>query len=351
MLAASACSMPPAETATVADDTRRYHPRVPSTIDIHAHARSPRLAALTADQQGPPNPHNERLMQTRYQAAFDSLDVRLQTMDRQGIDMQVVSHVPSHIANFGYWAERNLAEQIVEAANSHIADLCRAKPERLVGLCLVALQFPEMAARQLEAAMGSMGMRGAEISTRVNDMELDDERLEPFWAAAEQLGALIFMHPSGSTLGQRLAKYYLANVIGNPLDTTIALSHLIFGGVLERHPRLKICAAHGGGYLPSYTPRSDHGFEVRPEAQTIPHPPSHYLRQVFVDTLVYKPENVAHIIRQMGASQVVLGTDYPFDMGEEHPLEVLETVEGLSASDRDRIKSGNALRLLGLSSD
>ena len=222
--------------------------------------------------------------------------------------MQVVSHVPSHIANFGYWAERNLAEQIVEAANSHIADLCRAKPERLVGLCLVALQFPEMAARQLEAAMGSMGMRGAEISTRVNDMELDDERLEPFWAAAEQLGALIFMHPSGSTLGQRLSKYYLANVIGNPLDTTIALSHLIFGGVLAN------------GKIDSWD-------------------------------IVFKPENVAHIIRQMGASQVVLGTDYPFDMGEEHPLEVLETVEGLSASDRDRIKSGNALRLLGLSSD
>jgi aminocarboxymuconate-semialdehyde decarboxylase len=350
MLAASASSIPLAVAATLADDTRRYHRGVPKTIDVHAHARSPRLAALTADMQGPPNPHNEQLLQTRYRAAFDSLDERLKIMDRQGIDMQVVSHVPSHIANFGYWAERNLAQQIVDAANTYIAELCRAKPDRLVGLCLVTLQFPELAARQLEAAMGTMDMRGVEISTRVNEMELDDERLEPFWAAAEQLGALVFMHPSGSTLGQRLAKYYLSNVIGNPLDTTIALSHLIFGGVLERHPRLKLCAAHGGGYLPSYAPRTDHGFEVRPEAQTIPRPPSDYLRQVFVDTLVYKPENLGHIIRELGASQVVLGTDFPFDMGEEHPLEVLATVPGLSESDRERIESGNALRLLGLAS-
>jgi aminocarboxymuconate-semialdehyde decarboxylase len=148
-----------------------------------------------------------------------------------------------------------------------------------------------------------------------------------------------------------LAKYYLTNIIGNPLDTTIALTHLIFGGVLERHPRLKIVAAHGGGYLPSYLPRTDHGFEVRPEARTIPRPPSHYLRRVFVDTLVYKPENVAHIIRELGASQVVLGTDYPFDMGEEHPLAVLQAVAGLSETDREQIKGRNAAQLLGLTGD
>jgi aminocarboxymuconate-semialdehyde decarboxylase len=349
MLAASACSMPPAVTATLADDTPGYDGNVPppATVDVHAHALSPRLVELTASHRETANPHNEHLMRTRYKAAFESLDARLETMDRQGIDMQVVSHMP----NFAYWAERDLAEQIVEAANTHIADLCARQPQRLVGLCLVALQFPDLAAHQLEAAMASMGMKGAEIATRVNDMELDDERLEPFWSAAEQLGALIFMHPAGSTLGQRLAKYYLSNVIGNPLDTTIALSHLIFGGVLERHPRLKLCAAHGGGYLPSYIPRSDHGYEVRPEAQIIPRPPSYYLRRVFVDTLVFKPENVAHIARELGASQLVLGTDYPFDMGEDRPLDVLAAVGGLSADDRERIKSRNALRLLGMADD
>jgi aminocarboxymuconate-semialdehyde decarboxylase len=193
-----------------------------------------------------------------------------------------------------------------------------------------------------------MGLRGVEIGTYVEGMELADERLEPFWATAERLRALVFIHPSGSTLGQRLSKFYLSNVIGNPLDTTIALSHLIFGGVLERYPRLKIVAAHGGGYLPSYFPRTTHGFEVRPEAQTIPHPPEHYLRRLFVDALVYEPQNVAHIVQRMGASQVVLGTDYPFDMGEEQPVEVLDKVDGLSAADRLRIMRDNALALLGL---
>jgi aminocarboxymuconate-semialdehyde decarboxylase len=283
-------------------------------------------------------------MQTRYRAPFDDIDVRLETMTRQGIEMQVVSHMP----NFGYWADQTVAQQIVDAANTLIADMCRDHPSKFVGLCLVALQFPELAARQLEDAMGSMGMRGVEIGTYVNGMDLDDERLEPFWATAERLRALIFIHPAGSTLGERVARYYLSNVIGNPLDTTIALSHLIFGGVLERYPNLKICAAHGGGYLPSYFPRTIHGFEVRPEAQTIAHPPDYYLRKLFVDALVYKPENVAHIVREMGASHVVLGTDYPFDMGEEHPVEVLEAVPGLSTEERQLIKSVNAMRLLGM---
>lgn len=319
----------------------------PRTIDVHAHALSPRLVELTASHQRPPNPHNEQLMRTTYRAPFADVNVRLETMDRQGIDMQVVSHMP----NFGYWAGRDLAEQIVMAANTLIADMCRDHPQKFVGLGLVALQFPELAARQLEDGMRTMGMRGVEIGTYVVDgMDMDDARLEPFWAAAESLDALVFMHPVGSTLGGRLTRYYLSNVIGNPLDTTIALSQLIFGGVLERHPRLKLVAAHGGGFLPSYLPRSDHGFEVRPEAQTIPHPPSHYLRRVWVDALVYKPENVAHIIHTLGASQVVLGTDYPFDMGEERPLDVLDGVSELYAADRQRIACGNALGLLGMAS-
>src|SRR5579859_2590886 len=317
----------------------------PSTIDVHAHALSPRLVELTADHAGPPNPHNEELQRTRYRAPFESLDVRLEAMDRQGIDVQMVSHMP----NFGYWADRSRAAQIVDAANTHIAELCGSRPDRLVGLCLVALQYPELAARQLEEAMRSMGMRGVEIGTRVEEWELDARELEPFWAAAESLGALVFIHPQGSTLGKRLARYYLSNVIGNPLDTTIALSSLIFCGVLERHPRLKICAAHGGGYLPSYLGRSDHGYQVRPEAQTIPSTPSTYLRKVSVDTLVYRPEQLAHVIRELGASQMVLGTDYPFDMGDEHPLEVVDAVTGLSDSDRLLIRGGNAARLLGLS--
>ncbi|HEV7662672.1 MAG TPA: amidohydrolase family protein [Chloroflexota bacterium] len=316
----------------------------PRAIDVHAHALSPKLVELTAAHGGPPNPHNEHLMETRYRAPFTSLDVRLETMDRQGIDMQVVSHMP----NFAYWAEHDLALRVVEAANTLIAELCQARPDRFIGLGLVALQFPELAARQTEEAMNAFGMRGVEIGTFVEGMELGDDRLEPFWANAERLGALVFLHPAGSTLGGRLSKYYLSNVIGNPLDTTIALTHLIFSGVLERHPNLKIVAAHGGGYLPSYFPRTIHGFEVRPEAQTIPQPPDYYLKQLWVDALVYDPRNVAHVVERMGSSRVLLGTDYPFDMGEEQPLEVLAAVPGLSDADRQRIKVDNALELLGM---
>lgn len=316
----------------------------PETIDVHAHALSPRLVELTAGHSGPPNPHNDVLMRTTYKVPFESVDARLETMARQGIDMQVVSHMP----NFAYWADRDVAEQIVDAANTCIAELCQSHPDNFVGLCLVSLQFPDLAARQLENAMTSMGMKGVEIGTRVEDVEMDAEQLEPFWSAAEHLGALIFMHPAGTTMGKRLAKYYLSNAIGNPLDTTIALSHMIFGGVFERHPRLKLVAAHGGGYLPSYFPRTDHDFEVRPEAKTIPHPPSRYLRQIYVDNLVYRPENVAHIVSTMGPSQVVLGTDYPFDMGQNNPVDIVNAIPDLPEADRERIRHGNASRLLGL---
>jgi aminocarboxymuconate-semialdehyde decarboxylase len=320
------------------------HP-TPQTIDMHAHVLSPKLVELTA--RGPSrdnNPHNEFLMQSRYKRMFESLNVRLETMDREGIDMQVVSHMP----NYGYWADRALSEQIVDAANTAVLEVCRAQPTRFLGLAFVSLQFPDVAARQLEQATTSGAFKGVEISSNVGGTDLDDERFEQFWAAAEQHGALVFIHPSGTTLGDRVAKYYLGNVIGNPLDTTLALTHLIFGGVLERHPRLKILAAHGGGYLPSYCSRSDHGYEVRPECQTIPHPPSHYVRQLWIDNLVYNPFNLGHVIGQVGASQVVLGTDYPFDMGQENPVEIVDGVAGLSDADRQRVKRDNALGLLDL---
>jgi aminocarboxymuconate-semialdehyde decarboxylase len=319
-------------------------PNGPASVDVHGHALSPRLVELTAGRAGPPNAHNDHLMRTRYQAPFADVAVRLETMDRAGIDLQVVSHMP----NFGYWADEDLSRRIVDAANTAVLELCQAHPTRFVGLAFVSLQSPELAARQLEEAMGSLGMRGAEIGTFVDGMELGDPRLDPFWATAERLGALVFLHPVGSTLGGRLAPYYFSNVIGNPLDTTIALGHIIFGGVLERFPRLKLVAAHGGGYLPAYFPRFEHGFEVRPEAQQIPYPPSHYLRQLWVDTLVYQPETLGAIIRRMGSDRVVLGTDYPFDMGEEQPLDVLAAVTDLTVDDRARITHRNALALLEL---
>jgi len=322
---------------------------LPVTVDFHAHAQSPKAGELIASAPNNPgaevNPHNAMLARTRYHEAFTDLNVRLQTMDRERIDLQAVSPAP----NYAYWADQERSDQIVTASNEHVAEICATNRERFVGLCHVSLQYPEQAARQLEAAMTSLGMKGVEIGTRAEGMDLDDASIDPFWAAAERLQAPIFIHPAGTTLGKRVAKYYLGNLIGNPLDTTIALTNLIFGGVLERFPNLKVVAAHGGGYVPSYFPRSIHGYEVRPEAQTNPHPPDYYLKKLYIDNLVFQAENVAHLVRVMGASHVVLGTDYPFDMGQENPVDLIEAIEGLSEEDAQRIKGGNAIELLRLS--
>lgn len=322
---------------------------LPLTVDFHAHAQSPKamelISAAASNTGGEVNPHNHELARTRYTPAFRDVNVRLHTMDRERIDMQAVSPAP----NYAYWADEALSDQIVTASNEHVAELCATNPDRFVGLCHVSLQFPELAAQQLGTAITRLGMRGVEIGSRVEDVDLDDPSLDPFWAAAQALRAPIFIHPSGTTLGKRVAKYYLGNVIGNPLDTTIALTNLIFGGVLERFPMLNVVAAHGGGYLPSYFARSVHGHQVRPEMHTISRPPTEYLRRIWVDNLVFEPLYVAHLVTVMGASRVVLGTDYPFDMGQENPVDLVEAVPGLTAADQDKIKGGNAIELLHLS--
>jgi aminocarboxymuconate-semialdehyde decarboxylase len=321
---------------------------LPFTVDFHAHAQSPKAMELIARAASNPgaeaNPHNQHLARTRYDAAFRDINVRLHTMDRERIDMQAVSPAP----NYAYWADQELSGQIVTASNEHVAEICAINPDRFVGLCHVSLQFPELAARQLGTAISTLGMRGVEIGTRAEDVDLDDRSLDPFWAAAQEHRAPIFIHPAGTTLGKRVAKYYLGNVIGNPLDTTIALTNLIFGGVLERFPTLNVVAAHGGGYLPSYFARSVHGHQVRPEMHTISRPPTEYLRRLWIDNLVFEPLFVAHLVKVMGASRIVLGTDYPFDMGQENPVDLVEAVPGLSEEDARRIKGGNAIELLHL---
>lgn len=320
----------------------------PVTVDFHAHAQSPKAMVLISSAPNNPggetNPHNQMLGRTVYHAAFTDINVRLQTMDRERIDMQAVSPAP----NYAYWADRDLTDQIVTASNEHVAEICATNADRFVGLGHVSLQYPDLAAEQVGRGMSSLGLKGVEIGTRAESVDLDDPGLDPFWAACEQHQAPIFIHPAGTTLGKRVASYYLGNLIGNPLDTTIALTNLIFGGVLERFPNLKVVAAHGGGYLPSYFPRSTHGFQVRPEAQTIPHPPAYYLHKLWIDNLVFEVDQVAHLIKVMGPSRVVLGTDYPFDMGQENPVDLVEAVEGLSDADKDLIKGGNAIELLRL---
>lgn len=328
-------------------------------IDIHAHAlvteaeeiagkqeRWRAVAAESARQMSAESAeHNRRLMQTTYASALTRVETRVAAMDAMGIDVQTVSPVPTQ---YHYWAEREAAERIVDAANRGIAEICAGHPERFAGLGTVSMQFPELAAAQLERAMRELGLRGVMISTAVNGVELADPRHEAFWAKAEALGALVFIHPMGCSLGERLRPYYFSNLIGNPTETTLALAHLIFSGVFDRHPRLKVCAAHGGGYLPFYSGRFDHGWRVRPEAHTCQNPPSTYLKRIWFDSLVYTPKSLDHLIRNAGAGQVVLGTDFPFDMGVADPIRRLDAVTGLSSSDRAAIAGGNAAKLLGL---
>ena len=327
------------------------------TVDMHAHVVTPTVERLVADcpqKKAEPDlrlrtmgaasvAHNNAVMLPQAAAALTDLAVRLADMDHLGVDMQVISPLPTQ---YYYWAGRDLAEQIVGLQNEHIAALCAQHPERLAGLGTLALQHPDLAVMQLETAVRRLGLHGFELSTAVNERALSDPVLEPVWAKAQELGCVVFIHPMGCSLGERLAPAYLSNSVGQPVETAVALSHLIFGGVLDRHPELKICAAHGGGYLPTYIGRSDHAYHVRPDAHSMAEPPGTYLRRIWFDTLVYSAPALRHLIDQVGVSQVIVGTDYPFDMGHYDVHALVGGTAGLTAEDRAAILSGNAQRLL-----
>ncbi len=332
------------------------------TIDVHAHVLIPEVEELVSAQEGRRREsehaientgkesveHNQRLMRTAYMPRLTRVEERVAAMDAMGIDIQAVSISPTQYYS---WAGRELAQKLVVAANAGVAGLCASRPDRFVGMATVSIQHPDLVAGQLGHAVGELGLRGVIISTAVDGFEIADPRYEAFWSKAEELGALVLVHPMGCSLGARLRQYYLSNVIGNPTETTVALAHLIFGGVFDRHPGLKLCAAHGGGYFPFYTGRFDHGWRVRPEARTCRHPPSEYLKRIWFDSLVYTPQSLEHLIRRAGAGQVMLGTDFPFDMGVDDPLARLDAVAGLSAGERRAILGGNAARLLKLGAE
>jgi aminocarboxymuconate-semialdehyde decarboxylase len=331
------------------------------TIDFHAHTVAPAVERLVADRpqkraelesrlltMGAASvEYNASVMLPQAAAPLSDLSVRLGDMDRMGVDMQVVSPQPTQ---YYYWADYDLAVEIVDRQNEHIAAICSVHPDRLVGLGTLALQHPELAVAQLEHAVKNLGLRGFELSTAVNDRELSHASLEPVWAKAEELGCVVFIHPMGCSLGGRLQPAYLSNSVGQPVETAVALSHLICGGVLDRHTGLKVCAAHGGGYLPTYIGRADHAYHARPDARTMAHPPSDYLRRIFFDSLVYSPAGLRRLIDQVGAGQVVVGTDYPFDMGHYDIHALVGDTAGLTPDQHAAILGGTAARLLALSS-
>ena len=230
--------------------------------------------------------------------------------------------------------------------NDGVAAAVAKHPDRLVGMGTLPLQNVEMAVAELRRCVTELDLRGVEIGSHVTGRELAEDAFRPFFAAAEELGVLVLMHPLGVTHGQRLASHYLDNIVGNSIESTIALSHLIFGGVLHRHPGLKLCVAHGGGYLPGYWGRMDHAFRVRDDCRAhIAREPSSYLRQVWLDMLVFDRDQLDSLVRTHGADRLCLGTDYPFDMAEPDPVGFHAH---LDEDDRRRIMGANAAELLGL---
>ena len=317
-------------------------------IDVHAHCAVPEAMALMGLKLGGPSFRPDLHMAT-------AVTERIATMDAQGIDVQVLSINP-----YWYKAERDVAEKLIQIQNEKLAEACGAQPDRFVAFASVALQHPDLAARQLEEGVKKYGLRGAAIGGSVNGLELSDPQFHPFWAKAEQLGVLVFIHPqnAGATTeiaGRLKGNGNLGNVIGYPLETTIALSHLIFEGTLDRFPGLKICGAHGGGFLPSYAGRSDLGCLTRPDLcpggthGALKKKPGEYLGQMYYDTMVFTPEGVRHLAAEFGASQLMIGTDYPFPWTKT-AVDVVMNTPGLSDADRVAILGGTAAKLLGIKS-
>ncbi|WP_329298163.1 amidohydrolase [Streptomyces sp. NBC_00659] len=325
------------------------------TIDVHAHLLLPEIEALVATLPG----HAEaKALDARRNGAdalavsgamvrervprLTDVRVRLAAMDAQGVDVQLVSPSPSH---YHYWADAGVAEKLYRLANEATARHCAAAPDRLKGLGLVPLQHPDLAVAALDHAL-DQGLLGVEISSHAPGRELSDPAYEPFWARAEATGALLFLHPFGCTLDERLDRWYLSNTVGQPTENAVALSHLIFSGVLDRHAELRLIAAHGGGYLPTHIGRSDHAWSQRSDAgASCAQLPSSYLRRIWFDSLVHDPGVLRELTARAGADRVLLGSDFPFDMGTDDPVGALRAAH-LTDADFDAVRGGNAAALL-----
>jgi aminocarboxymuconate-semialdehyde decarboxylase len=326
-------------------------------VDIHCHylntEAAERVAPLNPGQHVPMAVHSNaatreaNARQDRERAAkLSDIALRLKEMDRMGVDVQAVSPAPHQTY---YWTEPGMGQELSRTINERLAQIVARHPDRFVALGTVPLQDVSLAVSELEHCVKNLGMRGVEINPSVKGMDLTDSRLnlERFFAKAQELDIVVFMHPIGFTHGERLADHYFSNIIGNPLETTVAASHLIFDGVMERHPKLKVVLPHAGGYLAHYWARMDHAYGARADTHgRMKRKPSTYLERFYFDTITFDHGMLAHLIARFGADHVLLGTDYPYDMGMERPVQFIGGVKGLSQRERQAIEGGNAARLL-----
>lgn len=326
------------------------------TIDMHAHVFIPEAQAFAGphakvmDIAMARHTNDEtrkiNMGQDKDRAiAIADIDDRMLVLDAMGIDFQLVAPPPPQCY---YHVPVEYAVPATRMVNDGMAAFVAKRPDRLAALGTVAMHEPTEAVAELTRCMGELGMKGVEILTNVNGRELSAPEFVPFWQKAEELGAIVMLHPNGFTHGERFHDYYFSNVIGNPLETTMALHHLIFSGTLERMPDLKILAVHGGGYLPAYSGRIDHAWGARVDCNAgLPKPPSHYLRKVYIDNVVFTPHQLEYLVKVHGADRILMGTDYPYDMADYDPVEHIIST-GLTPEVTAAIAGGTAARLLGL---
>ena len=327
-----------------------------TSIDIHAHFFPEAYLGLIAAEGAPfgvtcdlgdprgavisGNGRDGNFLEKR----FIDIDARLASMDEQGIDV----HALSLTAPMVYWAGDDLSLRLSQAFNDGCAAANEAHPDRLVGLAMLPMLAPALAIEELERAAKLPGIRGVYMATKIGDRELSDPMFLPIFKRIEALGLPVFLHPVAVLEGARLAKFYLRNLIGNPTESAVAASHLIFGEVLDNCPDLVVCLPHGGGSFPYLVGRIQHGWGVRPECQHLIKGPIDYLRRFYYDTVTHSAPALRYLIDQVGPDRVMLGSDFCFDMGYERPVEVVTDHDGINANDKALILSGNAARLMGL---
>jgi aminocarboxymuconate-semialdehyde decarboxylase len=272
---------------------------------------------------------------------------RLEDCDKFGVTAQVLSTVP---VMFCYGAKAEHTHDLARILNDHIAEVVRSRPGRFFGLGTLPLQAPDLAIREMERCIEELGLHGVEIGTHVNDWNLDHPALFPVLQAAERLGAAVFVHPWDMLGRERMSKYWLPWLVGMPAETSLAICSLIFGGVLERLPRLRVAFAHGGGAFPGTVGRIEHGFRVRPDLCAVDNDkePRHYLDKFYLDSLVHDADMLRYLVRLVGAERIALGSDYPFPLGEHEPGRLIESLTDLPETMRRRMLAGTALEFLGI---
>lgn len=320
---------------------------------MHTHALSTRVEPLVAGHYDPmDNPYRRDMSPDSRETDVDQskllpklmLDVaaRREVMARMGVDVQVIAPAP---AQQHYWADEELAVALSRVQNEDIAALVAKDPAHFAGMGTLPMRFPDRAIDEAVHAVETLGLRGFQIDTRVENLELSDPAFDPLYARLAKLRVPLFVHPLGFSHGQRLGDFFMVNSVGQPVEETIAISHFIMGGVLDRHPDLDVIIAHGGGFYPFYSARMDHAWKVRPEVRRLTaDAPSTYLKRLWFDTCVFSSELIDTLVATVGVDRIMMGSDYPFDMGDQDPVGLVNGTK-LSESDRQKLLFSNASRL------